>query len=80
MEIIVDLWTDEAGVHGSMTSPRFDGSRTLTDIRFDSPKVHFEDGEGGVYEGELEGETISGTAELSGRSAPFSLKRTAGVR
>ena len=76
LEIIVDFSADEDGVHGSMISPRFDGSRTLANIRFDPPAVYFEDGEGGVYDGELAGDTISGTAELSRGSAPFSLKRT----
>ena len=80
LEIIVDFWTDEVGFHGSLTVHRFDSSRTLAGIRFESPKVHFEDGEGGIYEGELEGDTISGMADISGRSAPFSLKRTADGR
>ena len=82
LEIIVDLRTDEDGVHGSITAPMLDGSRALTDVsnvRFESPRVHFEDGAGRVYEGALEGDTISGTAELSGRSAPFILERIAGV-
>ena len=77
MEIVVDFWTDEDGSHGSMTLPGREGI-TLVDVRFEPPIVHFEgDGEfGTVYEGELEGDTISGTAQQSGGAAPFSLKRT----
>ena len=81
-EIVVEFWTDEAGAHGSMTftSPGFEESGPLTDIRFESPIVRFEADEGPVFKGELEGDTVSGTAELLGEFAPFSLKRTADGR
>ena len=62
----------------TFSSPGFDESGPLTDIRFESPIVRFEADAGPVFEGELEGDTISGTAELFGESAPFTLKRTFG--
>ena len=80
LEFIVDFWTDEDGVHGSVTSPSQDGSRTLVNVLFESPRVHFEDLDGRVWEGELQGDTISGTAENSGRTARFSFKRTGDER
>ena len=77
LEITGDFSAGEDGVQGSMTSPRFEESRTLANIRFEPPVVQFEDGHIGVYKGELEGDTISGAAELSRGSAPFSITRTA---
>ena len=77
LEITVDFSAGEDGVQGSMTSPRFEESRTLANIRFEPSVVQFEDGHIGVYKGELEGDTISGAAELSRGSAPFSITRTA---
>ena len=53
--ITVEFCTDQDGVRGSMTSPLEEGSRTLANIHFESPTVHFEDEASGVYDGELEG-------------------------
>ena len=48
----------------------------LVDLRFELPIVHFESsGSGTVFDGEFEGDTISGTATLGGQSSPFSLER-----
>ena len=79
MEFAIEFWADDDGLHGSRTSPLRDESLPLVDIRFEPPVIHFADAEGQmVFDGELEGDTIAGQAGLQGRSAPFSLKRTAG--
>ena len=76
VEIIVDFWTDAEGLHGYMTVPDQARSLTLAQVSFDPPGIHFADGGSGIFfDGELQGDTISGEAGRAGRSAPFSLKR-----
>ena len=72
--ISFEFWIEQDGVHGfNVTSGRWS---ELVDLRFELPIVHFESsGSGTVFDGELEGDTISGTATLRGQSSPFSLER-----
>ena len=65
----------EAGEEPGALEPGL-GTRPIDGIRLESQTVHFEYA-GAVYEGELKGDTISGTAVLRGQSALFTLKRTA---
>ena len=83
VEIRVDFWINEAGVGAIMDLPGEGGSLRLAEVRFDSPRVHFEQaGAHGheeeanrVYDGDLVGETIFGETVQSGESVPFILTR-----
>ena len=72
--ISFEFWFEQDGVHGMIYPGRHSGE--LVDLRFELPIVHFESsGSGTVFDGEFEGDTISGTATLRGQSSPFSLER-----
>ena len=73
--ITVEFVADGEGLAGTIT---LFGERSfaLNDVSFGSPQVHFEFGGGEVvFEGELEGETISGVVMEGRESGSFTLTR-----
>ena len=72
--ISFEFWIEQDGVYGLNSTPGHWSE--LVDLRFELPILHFESsGSGTVFDGELEGDTISGTATRRGQSSPFSLER-----
>ena len=73
----VDFETDEEGLKGTLDFPEIGKEGlVLSNISFEPPKVRFELSDfNTVFEGELEGDTISGEFVDPDGSGRFSLKR-----
>ena len=72
-----DFETDEEGLQGTLDFPEIGREGlVLSNISFEPPRLHFELSDfGTVFDGELEGDTISGEFVDPEGSGPFSLKR-----
>lgn len=76
-KVTINLKTTTNGVEGTMTMPTVGMFRQpLSKIAFNSPKLHFEqENIAAVFDGEIQGDKISGDLQIIGASARFYLKR-----
>ena len=74
---MVDFETGEEGLKGTLDFPDIGREGlVLSNVSFEPPEVHFELSDfGTVFDGELEGDTISGEFVDPDGSGPFSLSR-----